>query len=97
MLHSAPAWAQRVEGHDAESVAPAMLASFARRLPAAMPAPVAMAAHRWLYARVTRPLGEDFLWEPDAALGVCGDACRGGRIEEAALSGLALADRLAPE
>lgn len=97
VLHSAPAWAQGVAGHDGESVARAMLASFARLLPVAVPAPVAMVAHRWLYALVTRPLGEDFLWDPQAALGVCGDACRGGRIEEAALSGLALADRLAPE
>lgn len=96
VLHSAPGWARTVVGHDAESVASAMLASFARVLPGAMPAPVAMAAHRWLYALVTRPLGEDFLWDPAAALGVCGDACRGGRIEEAALSGLALADRIEP-
>jgi predicted NAD/FAD-dependent oxidoreductase len=50
--------------------------------------------HRWRYARATRPLGDPFLWDPVRRLGMCGDWCRGSRVEAAYLSGVALAERV---
>lgn len=51
--------------------------------------------HRWRYARARRPLGMDCLYDPILSLGVCGDWCRGFGVEEALISGRALAERIA--
>ena len=40
------------------------------------------------------PLVIGALWEPTLRLGVCGDWCRGARIEDAFLSGHAAAGRI---
>ncbi len=53
--------------------------------------PVHAAVHRWRYSRVEETLGEAFLWDQNAAIGVCGDWCLGARIEAAWSSGVALA------
>ena len=46
---------------------------------------------RWAHAKTTRPLGQPFVWEPRAGLGLCGDWCIGHRLEDAFVSGLELA------
>jgi predicted NAD/FAD-dependent oxidoreductase len=53
-----------------------------------------VAAHRWRYARVTAPLGQPFLRDPDATLYLGGDWCVGPRVEAAWISGMAIADDL---
>lgn len=50
-----------------------------------------VSVHRWRYARVKNPLGEEHLWDPDLKLGVVGDMMLGSRIESAYLSGYSLA------
>jgi predicted NAD/FAD-dependent oxidoreductase len=57
--------------------------------------PAYAAAHRWRYALAEVPLGEEFLWDEDTRLGLCGDWCLAGRLEAAYLSGRALGIRLA--
>ncbi len=57
--------------------------------------PAYAAAHRWRYALAEVPLGEEFLWDENARLGLCGDWCLAGRLEAAYLSGRALGIRLA--
>ena len=57
--------------------------------------PVFAKAHRWRYARTERPIDEGFVWEPSLGVGVCGDWCRGSRVEDAFLSGFMLADQIA--
>jgi predicted NAD/FAD-dependent oxidoreductase len=52
--------------------------------------PVFSRAHRWRHAKVSRPLGQPFLWDSTRRLGLCGDWCLGGRLEAAYLSGHAL-------
>jgi predicted NAD/FAD-dependent oxidoreductase len=46
---------------------------------------------RWPYAQTTQPLGQSHLWDAKTSIGVCGDWCLGHRVEDAFLSGLALA------
>ena len=53
--------------------------------------PALAVAHRWRYAQTQRALGEPFLWDAAAGLGLCGDWCLGHRVEHAFLSGLELA------
>jgi renalase len=47
--------------------------------------------HRWRWAKTQTPLGQSFLWDPEAGIGVCGDWCLGHRVEHAFISGLELA------
>jgi predicted NAD/FAD-dependent oxidoreductase len=49
-----------------------------------------LTAHRWRYARTTATQPA-VLWDADRRLGLCGDWCRGARVESAWLSGDALA------
>lgn len=52
------------------------------------------AAHRWRYARVDKPLGRDFVRNPQGTLYLGGDWCLGARVEAAWQSGTAIAEDL---
>jgi predicted NAD/FAD-dependent oxidoreductase len=52
-------------------------------------------AHRWLYAKTEKPLGVSHLWDNKLGIGVCGDWCLGHRVEDAFVSGLELALKIA--
>lgn len=92
VLHATGAWSRANLERDAPGVARDLLAAFAPDACApGAPAPLHLSAHRWRYALVERPLGQDCLWDPARALGVCGDFCLGPRVEAAWLSGTALA------
>jgi len=67
----------------------ALMAALAARL-GPMPAPLAVAAHRWRYAQSVGT-GDGALWRPQARLGVCGDWLLGPRVEAAWTSGDMLA------
>ena len=61
--------------------------------------PVHAAVHRWRYAQALKPLAEDCLWHEQLKLGACGDWFAAGldgpgRIENAFLSGTALAGKI---
>ncbi|MFO0334766.1 MAG: NAD(P)/FAD-dependent oxidoreductase [Pseudomonadota bacterium] len=96
VLHAGTEWSVAHLEADPEAVAAALVARLPERLaqvvavPAKLPPLVASRAHRWRYARVETPLGEDCLWHPELALGACGDWCIGARVEAAFLSGRAL-------
>lgn len=47
--------------------------------------------HRWLYGRTLKPLGQDYIWDEEHNIAVCGDWMIGDSLESAWLS----ADRLA--
>ena len=47
--------------------------------------------HRWRYARVSTPLGQDFWVDEAAQLAACGDWCIGSRVEDAFTSASRLA------
>lgn len=74
--------------HDPASVARALSEAAAETFDVT---PRHAVAHRWRYARVQEPIGVPCLLSE--GLGVCGDGLIGGRVEDALLSGLALADR----
>lgn len=53
---------------------------------------LAATAHRWRFARATRPLGRACLWLPAARIAIGGDGCAGGDADGAFRSAIALAD-----
>lgn len=100
VLHASPEWtAERMNLAPQEAIA-ALTEVFPARLGSVLgttldlPPPIASSAHRWRYARVENPLGEDAWWDPFQKLGACGDWCIDARIEAAYLSGYALAHRM---
>jgi renalase len=93
VIHGTAAWSAAHLEDPPEAVGAALLAAIRERV--ALPAASPVVAHRWRYARVTRPVGVPALVEPSLGLGVCGDALLGGRVEDAIRSGLALADAIA--
>lgn len=97
VLHAGTEWSVAHLEDAPDAVAAALLDALPERLGVRVPAAVHLAAHRWRYARVETPLGEDALWLPRLGLGACGDWCIGARIEAAYLSGRALAQRIATE
>jgi renalase len=51
--------------------------------------------HRWKFSEPRTEFGEPCVWLPELTLGLAGDGFGGARVEGAALSGLALAGRVA--
>jgi renalase len=58
------------------------------------PRPEAVTAHRWRYAKAGAASSRQAVWLPAVQVGLCGDWLGGGRVEDAWLSGLALAARV---
>ena len=86
-----PDWSARHLGEDREEIAARMLPLLAERLGTEPGAAIYAAAHRWRYARVTSPLGADFLQDAPGGLYLGGDWCLGARVEAAWRSGDSIA------
>ena len=93
VLHASPGWSREHEDRAAEDVSALMLAALSRRVGAPVHAH-GLHAHRWRFSQTRTPLGQAFLWDGDAGLGVCGDWCLGARVEDAFSSGRALAEAI---
>jgi predicted NAD/FAD-dependent oxidoreductase len=50
--------------------------------------------HRWFYGRTLKPLGEDYIWDEEHNIAVCGDWLLGDNIEAAWTSADRLADQI---
>ena len=95
VCHATPAWSKEHLEDDAERVKEKLAKAF-HEATASPIQHIHAAAHRWRYAQATAPLPESCLWDANAGLGICGDWFAAGldgvgRVENAFLSGLALA------
>ena len=95
VMQAGPDWSRQHLEDTPEDVGPILLSALAEAV-GTLPDAVAVAAHRWRFARSGR-LGRDVLWNPDLRLGVCGDWLRGPRIECAWLAGQQLGRQIALE
>jgi renalase len=94
LVHSDNQWAAAHLEEDLEWVQQAMLAELAKVLPKPLPSLEHVQLHRWRFARCESPLAQTHLLDTVSGLGVCADWCGGNRVEDAFLSGMALAKQL---
>ncbi len=90
VIHATPAWSQQQLDTPAEQVAALLHAAFADLVDVEVEVS-RRSAHRWLYGQAANPLTLGQVYAADIGLGLCGDWCLGTRIEDAWLSGQALA------
>ncbi|WP_284125935.1 NAD(P)/FAD-dependent oxidoreductase [Parerythrobacter aestuarii] len=91
VIHASPEWSAEHLELDKDTAAPKLLAAFFAEAGITLQQPLHSDAHRWRYAMVGKADGAAALWDPQLALGVCGDWLAGPRVENAFLSGLELA------
>jgi photolyase PhrII len=95
VLHASVAWSEQNLECDAAEVTRLLKAEFISRCVGSQPPAVSYAdAHRWRYARPDPVLEAPCLFDDDLRVGVAGDWCGSSRIENAFLSGMALAGRI---
>ncbi|GAC1405889.1 MAG: hypothetical protein NVSMB6_01160 [Burkholderiaceae bacterium] len=92
------AWSKEHLEDDPERVKGKLLTAFHEATDTHMQ-PVFAGVHCWRYSQATQPIQADCLWDDQRGLGACGDwfgvGLDGmGRIENACLSGMSLAERI---
>lgn len=93
VIQADPAWSRANLERETDEVAGELVSMLANSREFAANSPLALAAHRWRYAR-SGAAGEGLLWDPASRLGACGDWLLGPRVECAWLSGDRLADAI---
>ena len=94
VLHADPDWSASNLEMGTEAVGTALSARFCTATGISSESVRVASVHRWLYSLVPAPLAVGALWDAELGLGLCGDWCRGARIEDAFLSGHAVAGRI---
>ena len=96
-----PEWSEERLERAPEAMAPeiearfrALAAPIASSLGVALPRTLHASAHRWRFALAGREVGPEALYDAHIGIGAAGDWLRGSRIEDAYLSGIALAGRV---
>lgn len=98
IAHASPAWSMEHLADDPERVKEKMLKAF-HEATGTHVQPVYADVHRWRYAQALSTLPGECLWDGKNRIGVCGDWFAAGldgsgRVENAFLSGSALADMI---
>lgn len=96
--HASPAWSMEHLADDPERVKEKLLKAF-HEATGTHVQPVYADVHRWRYAQALSTLPGECLWDGEARIGVCGDWFAAGldgsgRVENAYLSGSALAEAI---
>lgn len=88
-------WSEAHLEQSADQVAHQLLAALQSLYPApaTLPPPIEIGAHRWRYAQPADSYGHEYLYS-GIGLALCGDSFRGGRVEDAWLSGHRLGEAL---
>ena len=93
-VQASAAWSREHLEDNAPRVQAKLLKAFAE-ITGIRAEPAHAEVHRWRYAKTETPLGQSHLWDAKLGIGLCGDWCLGHRVENAFVSGLELALKLA--
>jgi len=85
-MHASTAWSQSHLDDQPDDVGAFLMEAFEDLIAAGLPRAFHASVHRWRYATADPPLAVGAI-ELDRVV-VCGDWCKGARIEDAFLSGL---------
>jgi len=86
VMHASTAWSQSHLDDQPDDVGAFLMEAFEDLIAAGLPRAFHASVHRWRYATADPPLAVGAI-ELDRVV-VCGDWCKGARIEDAFLSGL---------
>jgi hypothetical protein len=89
--HAQSAWSVEHFDDDPEDVKTKLLRAF-HEVTGTDEQPLWAQVHRWRYALSRSSLTCKYLWDAERRVGACGDWCHGFRVEDAWLSGIAMAD-----
>jgi renalase len=94
LIHSRNDWATDHIDADLKWVESTMYKAVMALLPNVDSQPIHRDLHRWRFAKCEQALGNDYFLESNDQVAAIGDWCRGGRVEDAFISGYQLAQRL---
>lgn len=93
VAHAGPLWSEEHRTDDPADVRTKLVKAFMEATGGTIQ-PVYAAVYRWHWGMPTSSLSEPFLWDSKLRLGACGDWCGGASLEQAWLSGRALAQEI---
>ena len=94
VLQATCAWSQAHAGDRPDDVGSFLMEAFEDLIPAGLPKAFFATVHRWPHAMADPPLAVGAIHDADSGITLCGDWCKGSRIEDAYLSGIEAADSL---
>jgi predicted NAD/FAD-dependent oxidoreductase len=89
VLHASTAWSEAHIDDRSDAVGAFLMDAFDDLIPSGLPRAFYASVHLWRYATADPPLAVGAISSSDGRVICCGDWCRGSRIEDAYLSGLA--------
>lgn len=93
VLHTDAEWSEEHVDTPPDKVETVLLDDLRDALDVGLPRVQSISTHRWLFARAVA-VPETEVWDASLGLGICGDWLVGDRVEDAFLSGEALADAI---
>jgi predicted NAD/FAD-dependent oxidoreductase len=94
VLQATTAWSQAHADDRPDDVGAFLMEAFDDLIPAGLPKAFFATVHRWRYATADPPLAVGAIHDAGSRITLCGDWCKGSRIEDAYLSGRDAADGL---
>ena len=88
VLQATTAWSQAHADDRQDDVGAFLMEAFDDLIPAGLPKAFFATVHRWRHATADPPLAVGAIHDPESRITLCGDWCKGSRIEDAFLSGL---------
>ena len=94
VIHASTAWSLAHLDDRPDDVGSFLMEAFHDLIPAGLPKAFYATVHRWKHATADPPLAIGAIYDRKSRITLCGDWCRGQRIEDAYLSGLEAAQLL---
>ena len=92
VIQASPTWSHAHLDDQPDDVGAFLMEAFGDLIPAGLPRAFYARVHLWRRATADPPLAVGAIRDPDSRMTLCGDWCKGSRIEDAFLSGVAAAE-----